>query len=381
MSPGCTAAESEIGTLVAAQIGAEQWQGSCANTRCRDSSTPADASVSAPEPTSTRGTLRPVVDEDQDAGSGVGSADADVVQAAGHAQRDGAGLIDAVDAVVGVGAGAGAGVCFGSGLVGRGGWLGRTVSGAAVRAGLRRCSTMRSPPRTRSPSSQSACFGKQTATGPGSSAYTSRTALRTKRRAVRSRTTWLPSVHDGAVKCGLGVRETFPHPDASPPRCAQLMGLASRGCLVLVLGATAERRNLLFRSDLGLPWIRTSGLPRLSRQSNSKMSWARAFNGHLADPHQFLFAHTFGRIASIDADIARHRRADRGASGPFPVEDNPGHQGPHRRRPGRSADTPGARAGGVLNQKERSQPTPVAVARCGNQHVGGGCCASSRSIP
>jgi hypothetical protein len=35
------------------------------------------------------------------------------------------------------------------------------------------------------------------------------------------------------------------------------MGLASRGCLVLVLGATAERRNLFFRSDLGLPWIRT----------------------------------------------------------------------------------------------------------------------------
>src|ERR1700692_3077440 len=60
-------------------------------------------------------------------------------------------------------------------------------------------------------------------------------------------------------------QETFPRPDASPPRCAQLMGLASRGCLVLVLGATAERRNLLFRSDLGLPWIRTLGLPRLSR--------------------------------------------------------------------------------------------------------------------
>jgi hypothetical protein len=47
----------------------------------------------------------------------------------------------------------------------------------------------------------------------------------------------------------------------------------------------------------------------------------------------------------------------------------------------RSADTPGARAGGVLNRKERSQPTPVAMARCGNRHVGGGCCASSRSIP
>jgi hypothetical protein len=51
------------------------------------------------------------------------------------------------------------------------------------------------------------------------------------------------------------------------------MGLASRGYLVLVLGATAERRKLLFRSDLGLPWIRTLGLPRLSRQSNSEMSW------------------------------------------------------------------------------------------------------------
>jgi hypothetical protein len=34
---------------------------------------------------------------------------------------------------------------------------------------------------------------------------------------------------------------------------------------VLVLGATAERRKLLFRSDLGLPWIRTLRLLRLSR--------------------------------------------------------------------------------------------------------------------
>jgi len=109
-----------------------------------------------------------VVDEDQDAGSGVGSADADVVQAAGHAQRDGAGLIEAV-----VGVGAGAGVCFGSGLA--------------------------------------ACLlRKQTATGPGSSAYTSRTALLTKRRADRNTSTWLPSVHDGAVKCGLGVRRHSP---------------------------------------------------------------------------------------------------------------------------------------------------------------------------
>ena len=33
---------------------------------------------------------------------------------------------------------------------------------------------------------------------------------------------------------------------------------------------------------------------------------SRAFNGHLAaDHHQFLSAHIFGRIDSIDADIAR----------------------------------------------------------------------------
>ncbi len=55
--------------------------------------------------------------------------------------------------------------------------------------------------------------------------------------------------------------DSFP-PDASPPRCAQLMGLALRGCRVLVLSATAERRNLFFRSDLGLPWIRTFSLRR-----------------------------------------------------------------------------------------------------------------------
>src|ERR1700677_2257495 len=77
-------------------------------------------------------------------------------------------------------------------------------------------------------------------------------------------TTWLPSVHEGAVKCGLGVRRRVSPPDASPPHCAQLMGLASRGCRAIVLGATAERRNLFFRSDLGLPWIRTSSV-RLSR--------------------------------------------------------------------------------------------------------------------
>jgi hypothetical protein len=122
------------------------------------------------------------------AGSGVGSADADVVQAAGHSQRDGAGLIDAVGADAVVGVGAGAGFCFGSGLVDRGGGgsVGQWAVGAAARAGLDGAQRCGPHPGTRSPSSQSACFGEQTATGSGSSVYTSRTALLTKRRAVRS---------------------------------------------------------------------------------------------------------------------------------------------------------------------------------------------------
>ena len=48
-----------------------------------------------------------VVDEDDDVGSGVGSSDADVVEPAVDAQRDGAGFVDAVaaDAVVRVAVG------------------------------------------------------------------------------------------------------------------------------------------------------------------------------------------------------------------------------------------------------------------------------------
>ena len=98
------------------------------------------------------------------------------------------------------------------------------------------------------------------------------------------------------------------------------MGLASRGCLVIVLGATAERRNLFFRSDLGLPWIRTlRSTPFIQVKQQNELG--RAFNGHRADHHQFLCAHIFGRIDSIDADIARHPRADRRAFGPFHAED------------------------------------------------------------
>ena len=58
------------------------------------------------------------------------------------------------------------------------------------------------------------------------------------------------------------------------------------------------------------------------------MSWARAFNGHLADYHQFLFAHMFGRIDSIDADIARHDQQIEARLARDHVEGDPGHQGP-----------------------------------------------------
>ena len=65
-----------------------------------------------------------VLDEEQDAGSGVGPAGADVVELSVVAQGDQAGGVDAVgaDAVVGVG-GAVAGAGFGAGGVGGGGFL------------------------------------------------------------------------------------------------------------------------------------------------------------------------------------------------------------------------------------------------------------------
>ena len=72
-------------------------------------------------------------------------------------------------------------VAFGDPLIQVGG-----VGVAAARAGLDGAQRRGRHPGTRSPSSQRACFGEQTATGSGSSAYTSRTALLTKRRAVRS---------------------------------------------------------------------------------------------------------------------------------------------------------------------------------------------------
>ena len=79
-----------------------------------------------------------VLDEDQDAGSVVDAADADVVQASAHAQGDRAGLVDAVgaDAVVGVDAGSRGrfGACPVDG--GRGGAVGQGAVGAAVVVGV-----------------------------------------------------------------------------------------------------------------------------------------------------------------------------------------------------------------------------------------------------
>jgi hypothetical protein len=63
-----------------------------------------------------------VLDEQDDVGSGVGSADADVAESAGDAQGDAAGLVDLVasGAVVGVAAAIGAGGGFGQRGVDRG---------------------------------------------------------------------------------------------------------------------------------------------------------------------------------------------------------------------------------------------------------------------
>ncbi|GAC1611368.1 MAG: hypothetical protein NVS3B26_23770 [Mycobacteriales bacterium] len=56
-----------------------------------------------------------VLDEQDDVGSGVGSADADVPESAGEAQGDAAGFVDlvAADPVVGVGGAVAAGGGFG----------------------------------------------------------------------------------------------------------------------------------------------------------------------------------------------------------------------------------------------------------------------------
>ena len=64
-----------------------------------------------------------VLNEHQNVGSGVGSSDADVVESAGQAQGEAAGVIDAVAAHAGVGVGAFAGLGFGPTAVG-GGWSG-----------------------------------------------------------------------------------------------------------------------------------------------------------------------------------------------------------------------------------------------------------------
>jgi MOSC domain len=105
--------------------------------------------------------------------------------------------------------------------------------------------------------------------------------------------------------------------------------------------------------DAHVRFVMHSAIDRLARKRGCLSS-----AGALAAPKPPTRSARLSSRCNADADIARHRRADRGASGPFHVEDDRGHQGPHRRRPGRRADTPGACAGGVLNRKERSQPHP-----------------------
>ena len=177
-------------------------------------------------------------------------------------------------------------------------------------------------------------------------------------------------------------QETFPRPDASPPRCAQLMGLAWRQ----VLSARAGRHSREEESSLPVrpwsavdPYLRSTPFIQVKQQ---EYELGRAFNGQLADHHRFLFAPTLGRIASIDADIARHRRADRGASGPLSC--------------GRRSWTPGSSSPKTWAQ--RRHPLVLARVECytrrsaasrhpsrwrgaATRHPGGGCCASSRSLP
>jgi hypothetical protein len=63
------------------------------------------------------------------------------------------------------------------------------------------------------------------------------------------------------------------------------MGITSRGCQVLVLSATAERRNLLFRSDLGLPWIRTPTLRLTSQKQQYDESVRRSWRVFIEIPY------------------------------------------------------------------------------------------------
>jgi hypothetical protein len=172
-------------------------------------------------------------------------------------------------------------------------------------------------------------------------------------------------------------QDTVSRPARKPTALCPVDGL----CFAWVPSARAKRHSREEESYLPVrPWSAVDPYFEPT-PTQLKATVKRVRLTHLAaDHHQFLSAtSSAGSTASTPISPDIHEQI--GASSPFHVEDGPGHQGPHRRRPGRSADTPGARAGEVLNQKERSQPTPVAVARCGNRHVGGGRCASSRSIP
>src|SRR5271163_2548069 len=155
----------------------------------------------------------------------------------------------------------------------RAGWPARDVSNLVLR---------HRHPRTRSPSSQSACFGEQTTIGSGRSAYTSRTALLTKRNAVRSTNHLVTKLHDGAVNVA-SASEDISLPDASPPRCAQLVGLALRGCR----GAHAERHSREEESFLPVrPWSAVDPYPRSTPfiQVKQQNEVGRGVRGHSRSP-------------------------------------------------------------------------------------------------
>src|ERR1700757_4159288 len=98
-------------------------------------------------------------------------------------------------------------------------------------------------------------------------------------------------------------------------------------CFAWVPGARAGRHSREEESSLPVrPWSAVDPYLRSTpfMQVKQQMSWAERSPGISPTTTNFLFAHMFGRVDSIDTDITRHRRADRAASGPVYAEHDPG---------------------------------------------------------
>ena len=179
------------------------------------------------------------------------------------------------------------------------GWLGGAVSGGGGGArGTRRYSTMRSPPRTRSPSSQSACFGEQTATRPGSSAYTSRTALLTNRRAVRS-TNHLVTKRAVGVPAAPGDAE--PGPGRFVPAGVAPQPRRTRHVVDLVEGGAANRVGGQPSSVLH-PY-HAAPVPDRPASMGWELHAIATFAGHRSTDSTLQYIHLSGRDLFGEAEL------------------------------------------------------------------------------